>query len=71
MVANEVVVVIVRITVAAYEWTIVALEFTVQCAFMLFLRSLLFSQPAVLFVNGKTAIEALPDAAQLGYWSKN
>ena len=71
MMANEVVVVIVRITVTAYEWTIVALEFTVHRAFMLFLCSLLSSQPAILLVNGKTAIEALPNATQLGYRSKN
>ena len=63
MMANEVVVVVVRITVTAYEWTIVALEFAMNCAFMLLWASLLVSKPAVLLVYGKTSIEAFPNAA--------
>lgn len=70
MMPDEIVMVVVGVAAAADEGAIIALEFTMCGAFMLLQYYLLAPKPTVLLIDVKTAIEALPNAAELSYRPK-
>ncbi len=70
MMPDEIVMVVVGVAAGADEGAIIALEFAMCGAFMFLQYYLLASKPTVLLIDVKTAIEALPNAAELSYRPK-